>query len=132
MPFSWHEKEHRPYASLLDGARVSCNGRTAAGIALLVVALCWLPPAEAFFCFSFGGNGKSSSNHAFGRSRLPPPPPPILAPHFINRPRLERRQVPKAVAPADERPVVIEGYRFRPLEREPQAEQLTPAVHSQK
>ncbi|MET0071859.1 MAG: hypothetical protein ABW096_17605 [Candidatus Thiodiazotropha sp.] len=130
MPFSEHDKA--PNASFPAGSRAPSNGRAAAGVAFLVVALCWLPPAEAFFCFSFGGNGKGSSNQAFGRSRLPPPPPPIRTPHFINPPWLERRQAPAATPPADEKPVVIEGYRFRPLQREQQAEQLLPAVHRQK
>ncbi|MEW8277704.1 MAG: hypothetical protein AB2719_05940 [Candidatus Thiodiazotropha sp.] len=130
MPFSEHEKA--PDASFPDDSRTPFCGRAAAGIALLVAALCWLPRAEAFFCFSFGGNGKGSTNQAFGRTGLPPPPPPIHTPHFINRPWLERRQAPAATAPADEKPVVIEGYRFRPLRREQQAEQLLPAVHSRK
>lgn len=46
-------------------------------VGLLLPALLWVAPAQAFFCMSFGGGAKGR-----GPAPLPPimPPPPVSAP----------------------------------------------------
>ncbi|MES9990323.1 MAG: hypothetical protein ABW098_00100 [Candidatus Thiodiazotropha sp.] len=94
-----------------------------------MLAVCWLPTAKAFFCFSFGGKAKYSSHHSLGRYPLPPPP---LMPYYTHRPWLEPKRDQAVIATPKETPVIIQGYRFRPLQNTHPNEQLLPAVNLQK
>ncbi|MEW8640143.1 MAG: hypothetical protein AB2544_19225, partial [Candidatus Thiodiazotropha endolucinida] len=70
------------------------------------------------FCISFGGNGKTKTHPSYRQHYYRPPPPLLLAPPVTAQPRLEPAQPLPAIAPVEEEPVIIQGYRFRPLPQE--------------
>ncbi|MCU7844995.1 MAG: hypothetical protein KZQ93_14295 [Candidatus Thiodiazotropha sp. (ex Monitilora ramsayi)] len=86
-------------------------------LAVLILALYWIHPAEAFFCFTFGthgGAGKQIKNHRWMPYRLPPPVTYNL-PTF--NPEPESNPPLPAIRPEKSEPEIIQGYRFRPLVR---------------
>ncbi|MEW7993956.1 MAG: hypothetical protein AB2652_12050 [Candidatus Thiodiazotropha endolucinida] len=85
---------------------------------LMFTVLCWLHPAQAFFCISFGGNGKTKTHPSYRQHYYRPPPPLLLAPPVTAQPRLEPAQPLPAIAPVEEEPIIIQGYLFRPLPQE--------------
>ncbi|PVV21646.1 MAG: hypothetical protein B6D79_13745 [gamma proteobacterium symbiont of Ctena orbiculata] len=97
----------------------------------LITLLCWIHPAQAFFCFSFGGHGKSKG-HLTQRQHYFPPPPLLFAPPIANHSQLQKPQALPPIAPAKEQPVIIQGYRFRPVQQEHEPDQLMPGTLRQK
>jgi hypothetical protein len=88
-------------------------------LVLLACIVCWMPPADAFFCFTFSGH--SSDRARFQRYPMPyyPIPPPYLYAATVATPQTEReRDLPPIKARAGRAmPELIGGYRFRPLAR---------------
>ncbi|MEW8683762.1 MAG: hypothetical protein AB2536_17825 [Candidatus Thiodiazotropha endolucinida] len=85
---------------------------------LMFTVLCWLHPAQAFFCISFGGHGKTKSHPSYRQHYYRPPPPLLLAPPVTNQSQHEAAQPLPAIVPEEKKPVIIQGYRFRPLPQE--------------
>jgi hypothetical protein len=99
---------------------------------LVVMLLCWLTPVQAFFCFSFGGHAKGKDRHGFGQHYFRAPPPPLFMPRVAERSQHEADIELPAIAPVKEMPVIIQGYRFRPLHQGHQPDPQTPALSRQK
>jgi hypothetical protein len=104
---------------------------TAPRTVFLIVLLSWLSPAQAFFCFSFGGHAKGNDRHNF-RQHYFRPPPPLFAPRIAKRSRYKPDLELPAVTPAKEKSEIIQGFRFRPLNQGQQSEAKTPAHYQQK
>ena len=95
-------------------------------LAILILVLCWIHPAEAFFCFTFGTQGGTGKK--FKTSRWMPyriaPPFTYKLPAF--NPELEANPPLPAIRPEKSEPDIIQGYRFRPLVK--RGDQIPPSV----
>ncbi|MEW8029276.1 MAG: hypothetical protein AB2806_16265 [Candidatus Thiodiazotropha sp.] len=98
---------------------------------LMFTVLCWLHPAQAFFCISFGGHAKTKTQPSLRQHYYRPPPPLLLAPRITGQSQPEPVQAMPAIAPAEEEPVIIQGYHFRPLPQERRTEMQSPATYHQ-
>jgi hypothetical protein len=84
----------------------------------------WQTQTQAFFCFTFGGQARHDSRLDARAWQPPPPPPPQLLSPYLSMQTLRTPVETGADLPpirkAKQSPEIIQGYRFRPLDRKRQ------------
>ncbi|MCU7813094.1 MAG: hypothetical protein KZQ77_17960 [Candidatus Thiodiazotropha sp. (ex Notomyrtea botanica)] len=86
-------------------------------LAVIVLALCWHLPAEAFFCINFSSHGAGDNRFDARRWMAFQAPPPIAYPAPLPSTRSEYETRLPSIKPEKRQPEIIQGYRFRPLEK---------------
>lgn len=85
---------------------------------ILLLVLGSHPSAHAFFCFNFGS---LAGANGYGDGRRYPfmLPPPVPYPRSMVGETVEKAGWTPSISREKNLPEIIQGYRFRPLERDP-------------
>lgn len=86
-------------------------------IAIVVLAISWHLPAEAFFCFNFGSHNAGERNFDY-RHRMAYFPAPFAYPALAppGQTQVDFNQGLPTISREKQPPEIIQGFRFRPLE----------------